>query len=223
MDPIPDINIQVRNIDIPPTQIWDVNVPSTIPRVVPVTTQIGTPVVNMPGCVTAHEKSDKNDTIVSDDPKGAKIFCDGTVPSFNPIQYEPENMTFEQSAPVPKIPGPPETPAPKTPEIPKTDPVTAVTEETVEEVPDTDWVEEYLPPVSTVTTTASIAVVATTSALLAKPLADLLLKLIKPTIKKVLTKVQKMIGKKIKVYSLRERRGQQRSRNKAVRVLKGRE
>jgi hypothetical protein len=66
-------------------------------------------------------------------------------------------------------------------------------------------------------------VVATTSALLAKPLADLLLKLIKPTIKKVLTKVQKMIGKKIKVYSLRERRGQQRSRNKAVRVLKGRE
>jgi len=223
MDPIPDINIQLRNIDIPPTQIWDVNVPSTIPRVVPVTTQIGTPVVNMPGCVTAHEKSDKNDTIVSDDPKGAKIFCDGTVPSFNPIQYEPENMTFEQSAPVPKIPGPPETPAPKTPEIPKTDPVTAVTEETVEEVPDTDWVEEYLPPVSTVTTTASIAVVATTSALLAKPLADLLLKLIKPTIKKVLTKVQKMIGKKIKVYSLRERRGQQRSRNKAVRVLKGRE
>ena len=223
MDPIPDINIQLRNIDIPPTQIWDVNVPSTIPRVVPVTTQIGTPVVNMPGCVTAHEKSDKNDTIVSDDPKGAKIFCDGTVPSFNPIQYEPENMTFEQSAPVPKIPGPPETPAPKTPEIPKTDPVTAVTEETVEEVPDTDWVEEYLPPVSTVTTTASIAVVATTSALLAKPLADLLLKLIKPTIKKVLTKVQKMIGKKIKVYSLRERRGQQRLRNKAIRTLKGRD
>ena len=223
MDPIPDINVQIRNISIPETQIWDVQVPNTIPRTVPVTTLIGTPVVNLPGCVTAHEKSDKNDTIVSDDPKGAKIFCDGTVPSFNPIQYEPENMTFEQSSPVPKVPGPPETPAPKTPEIPKTDPVTAVTEETVEEVPDTDWVEEYLPPVSTVTTTASIAVVAATSALLAKPLADLLLKLIKPTIKKVVTKVQKMIGKKIKVYSLRERRGQQRSRNKAVRVLKGRE
>lgn len=223
MDPIPDINVQIRNISIPETQIWDVQVPNTIPRTVPVTTLIGTPVVNLPGCVTAHEKSDKNDTIVSDDPKGAKIFCDGSVPSFNPIQYEPENMTFEQSSPVPKVPGPPETPPPKTPEIPKTDPVTAVTEETVEEVPDTDWVEEYLPPVSTVTTTASIAVVAATSALLAKPLADLLLKLIKPTIKKVVTKVQKMIGKKIKVYSLRERRGQQRSRNKAVRVLKGRE
>ena len=223
MDPIPNINVQIRDISIPETQIWDVRVPNTIPRTVPVTTLIGTPVVNLPGCVTAHEKSDKNDTIVSDDPKGAKIFCDGSVPSFNPIQYEPENMTFEQSSPVPKVPGPPETPAPKTPEIPKTDPVTAVTEETVEEVPDTDWVEEYLPPVSTVTTTASIAVVAATSALLAKPLADLLLKLIKPTIKKVLTKVQKMIGKKIKVYSLRERRGQQRSRNKAVRVLKGRE
>ena len=65
--------------------------------------------------------------------------------------------------------------------------------------------------------------VATTSALLAKPLADLLLKLIKPTIKKIITKLKTMIGKKVKVESLRERRGQQRSRNKAVRILKGRE
>ena len=40
-----------------------------------------------------------------------------------------------------------------------------------------------------VTTTASIAVVATTSALLAKPLVDLLLKAVKPAVKKVMKKI----------------------------------
>ena len=223
MDPIPDININLRSIDIPETQIWDVQVPNTIPRVVPVTQLIGTPVVNMPGCVTAHEKSDRNDTIVDDDPKGTKVFCDGQVPSYDPIQYEPEQMVITRPSEVPKVPSP-EAPTPPTPEIPKTPPQTAIVEETKPEPePEIPWTEEYLPPLGTVTTTASIAVVATTSALLAKPLADLLLKLIKPTIKKVITKAKKMLGKKIKVESLRERRGQQRSRNKAVRVLKGRE
>ena len=223
MDPIPDININLRSIDIPETQIWDIQVPNTIPRVVPVTQLIGTPVVNMPGCVTAHEKSDRNDTIVDDDPKGTKVFCDGQVPSYDPIQYEPEQMVITRPSEVPKVPSP-EAPTPPTPEIPKTPPQTAIVEETKPEPePEIPWTEEYLPPLGTVTTTASIAVVATTSALLAKPLADLLLKLIKPTIKKVITKAKKMLGKKIKVESLRERRGQQRSRNKAVRVLKGRE
>jgi len=46
--------------------------------------------------------------------------------------------------------------------------------------------EEYLPPPQAISTTAAIALVATTSALLAKPLSELLLKLIKPLIKKLL-------------------------------------
>ena len=52
-----------------------------------------------------------------------------------------------------------------------------------------------MPPANVVTTTASIAAVATASALFAKPLADLLLKVVKPAIKKVMTKVQTMLGK----------------------------
>ena len=223
MDPIPNIDINIRNVAIPETHIWDIQVPNTIPRVVPVTQLIGTPIVNIPGCVTAHEKSDKNDTIVSDDPKGAKVFCDGQVPSFDPIQYEPENMVIERTAPVPKVPSP-EAPTPQTPEIPKTPPQTAIVEETKPEPePEIPWTEEYLPPLGTVTTTASIAVVATTSALLAKPLADLLLKVIKPTVKKVIKKIASIRGKTVKVESLKERRGQQRIRNKAIRILKGRE
>ena len=57
-------------------------------------------------------------------------------------------------------------------------------------------VEQYLPSVGIVTTTATIATVATASALFAKPLADLLLKAVKPVVKKVIGKIQKLLGKK---------------------------
>ena len=55
--------------------------------------------------------------------------------------------------------------------------------------------EQYLPSAQVATTTASIAAVAGASALLAKPLADLLLRVFKPAIKQVLTKVNKILGK----------------------------
>ena len=208
------IRIQVDSLYVPP-------VVSGIRA--PVTLDIGVPIVQMPGCVEARDST--SSTLPNDDPKGNFTVCDAGVPSYDPIQYEPEQMIITRPAEVPEVPTPPTPPVPETPKIPNTPPVTAVTEEEeqVETQPEIPWVEEYLPPVSTVTTTASIAVVATTSALLAKPFADLLLRLIKPTIKKIITKLNKMLGKKVKVESLRERRGQQRSRNKAVRIVKGRE
>ena len=77
------------------------------------------------------------------------------------------------------------------------------------------FVDQYLPSVGVVTTTAGIAAVATTSALLAKPLADLLLKVIKPVVKKVLGKIQTMMGKtpyrptqsEIRTNQYREKKG----------------
>ena len=188
----------------------------------PVTVQIGTPIVNMPGCVTAHEKSGNNKNVVDDDPKGAKVFCDGQTPSFDPIQYEPENLTIEKSAPVPNVPPAPDAPTPAAPEIPKK-PVTAIVEEEPAPEPEIPWQEKYLPTPEAATTTAAIAVVATTSALLAKPLADLLLKVIKPVVKKVITKAQKLIGKKPPIESVKDRRDQQRIRSHAIRKLKGKE
>ncbi len=56
-------------------------------------------------------------------------------------------------------------------------------------------VEAYLPSPQVVTTTATIAAVATGSALLAKPLADLLLKVVKPAVKKAIGAIQKKLGK----------------------------
>jgi len=82
------------------------------------------------------------------------------------------------------------------------------------------FTEQYLPSVPIVTTTATIAVVATSSALLAKPLADLLLKVIKPVVKKVVAKVKTIMGKKEKVLSVRERMEAQRDRNQAIQTLK---
>ena len=82
------------------------------------------------------------------------------------------------------------------------------------------FAEKYLPSVPIVSTTATIAVVATSSALLAKPLADLLLKVIKPVVKKVLAKVDKIRGKKEKVLSVKERMEAQRDRNQAIQTLK---
>jgi len=82
------------------------------------------------------------------------------------------------------------------------------------------FTEQYLPSVPVVATTATIALVATSSALLAKPLADLLLKVIKPVVKKVLAKVDKIRGKKEKRLSVRERLLAQRDRNRAVMELR---
>ena len=65
----------------------------------------------------------------------------------------------------------------------------------VELYEDIGIVEAYLPSAAVATTTASIAAVAGASALLAKPLADLLLKVFKPAIKQVLGKVNKALGK----------------------------
>jgi len=77
-----------------------------------------------------------------------------------------------------------------------------------------------LPSGGAVIATSSIAVVATTSALLAKPLADFLLKVVKPTVKKVMKKIATLRGKKIPVQSRAERTAEQRQRNQAVKALR---
>ena len=249
--------MEIRDIDIRSVEVRDIRIPSwmtnqpRLPSAPPVTVQVGVPVIDIPGCVEAHleNKKGSNDNLVEDDPKGARVFCDGNMPSFNPIQYEPENMVIERPAPVPKVPSP-EVPA--APEIPK-DAVPKVEQKGEVECPppnaprigdvaqnqkervsgfelqngvcvtlyeDIPWQAQYLPAPQVAATTGAIAVVATSSALLAKPLADLLLKVFKPVIKKVITKISKIRGKKVKIESLKERRDLQRERSQAIRTLR---
>lgn len=75
-------------------------------------------------------------------------------------------------------------------------------------------VGNYLPGAPVVATTTTIAVVATVAAITAKPLGEVLLKTIKPTVKKVINKLKQKMGKEISVESVEERRKFQRSLRK---------
>ena len=82
-------------------------------------------------------------------------------------------------------------------------------------------VEAFLPTPQVITTTATIAAVATGSARLAKPLADLLLKVVKPVIKKAMGFVkEKILKKKPPVLSVREKILKQRELTEAVRAAR---
>ena len=99
MDPIPDI--QVRSIYIPKTSNSLIQPSIYNPGAPPVTVQIGVPIIQLPGCVEAHDDNKKSKTLVNSDPKGSKIFCDGQVPSYNAMDYVPEQLiiTKEQAPP----------------------------------------------------------------------------------------------------------------------------
>ena len=254
-------NIGIRNIA--DARIFESRSPTVIPPTVPVTEVIGTPIINMPGCVKVHKENVKqrsrNKMLVDDDPKGNTVLCDAGAPYYEPADYDYRDLTWQtiyqdsEEAPegidtgeppapeIPDAPSPPETPGNTTEgpvECPPpnarrigdlnqagTEKVTGYKLTPDGKICETQWealsfTEQYLPSVPIVTTTATIAVVATSSALLAKPLADLLLKVIKPVVKKVVAKVKTIMGKKEKVLSVRERMEEQRDRNQAIKTLK---
>ena len=249
---MPEIReIQIRSLDIPPVPDWLMQYPQAIPPVVPVTQNIGTPIVDMPGCVEAHP--DGGPQLAQDDPRGARTYCDGSVPSFNPIEYSPEEMLITKPSQAdtrqpeqPKVPKTPELPpaAPATAKVDCPTPAQAAKEpvgeylegfrkkvtgyqlignqcvQQTEKVPIPEQVIAGLPSAGSVMTTGGIAVVATASALAAKPLADILLKVIKPTIKKVMKKIAKIRGKSVPVLSVAERQAEQRERSQAIRALR---
>mgnify|MGYP001262495512 CR=1 FL=1 len=257
-----DIRVaNVRELDIHDIKVWMNTPPESLPITVPVTIQIGKPVVDMPGCVKVHKENvkqrSKNKMLVNDDPKGNTVLCDAGVPYFEPPDYQSQGLTWTTVVPEEPEPdgldaAPPPAPdidPPTTPDIPpqtvqedKECPgpndlrVGDYTTSGNEKVSGHEWnadktvcitlyedvgfVEKYLPSPQIVTTTATIAVVATSSALLAKPLADLLLKVIKPLVKKISAKVKKVMGKTDPVLSVSQRMEQQRDRNQAIRTLK---
>ena len=227
--------VGVRNIA--DARIWLVEPSQAIPVVVPVTERVGTPIVNMPGCVKVSKENNtkfegnKNKMLVNDDPKGNVVLCDAGAPYYEPPDYDYRELTWQTiTQEQPQADGV-DTGEPPTPDLdtPPPPPAGGNTGEDVECPPpnarrigdlnqagtekvkeykltpdgkicETIWepvpvIEQYLPSVATVSTTATIAAVATTSALLAKPLADLLLKVVKPIVKKTIAKVQKILGK----------------------------
>ena len=251
---ITGVSIEIKDIRINDIQSYRYTPPST-PTAPPVTINIGTPIVDIPGCVEAHETNNpKNNQVKSDDQRGLVTYCDSGVPSFNPIQYEPEQMTITTPAPVPKTDTPEAPEVPETPGVPNTPAATAKVEcptpaqnakepvgtlvegfrkkvveyklmgnecvQITEAVPLPQQIVAGLPSGGQVVQVGGVAVIATASALLAKPLADILLKAVKPAVKKVMKKIAAIRKKPIPVLSSGERRAEQRQMNHAVKQLR---
>ena len=259
---IPNINIpnssihisDIRDLNINVMPDWMRDPPQALPIYPPVSTQVGIPIVNIPGCVESHRDSSENQTLKEEDRDGVQIFCDAGTPSYSPIDYDPRRLEITTTSQPPPPYKPPDTKPPAAPdsqsppppppskaECPSRaqelkNPVGKILEgnkkitgyETVgkeclpvfENLNIPDQIVQNIPSAGMITVTASIAVVATTSALLAKPLADLLLKVVKPVTKKVVKKIATLRGKTPPVLSAAERKAAQRDRNRAIKVLR---
>ena len=133
------------------------------------------------------------------------------LPHFNPMDMEPE---VEPQPVKPAAPKPAEPPAAKPPPVKlpkkeedKSETLPVIPEPTVEMKSLPQRIVEAIPTIPQAVNTAGTSAIAV-SAALATPL---LLKAIRPTIKKLAKKLQKALGKKVKVESVRERRKFQRS------------
>ena len=209
-------DVGIYNADIPefllttPTQV--------IPYAPPATVIIGNPIIDMPGCVEAHEFSDRNNQIIKDDEDNIMVFCDAEYPSYDAMDYEPDQLTITQEAPVPPVVPPPEPPDIDAPEVPSNIPtevpcpgpaqlrVGDLTQSGDEKVTGhelsrdgkvcitlyepTSPAEKFLPSTNQASTTLAIAVIATAGA----AATPLLLRLIKPAVKKAIATIQKKTG-----------------------------
>ena len=223
---IPEITVsgvqinQVRTWMIQPTTIQDIYVPVTL--------QLGFPIVDMPGCVEMHRDNINHVTklpfdkdLVNQDPKGSITLCPhGEYPSYNAMDYQPEQLIITREIPPPPVSPPPEVEPPEVPdtgdlggkeEIPCPGPaqlrVGDVTQSGDERVvghrlidngktcetlyEPTTAIEKYVPPINQITSVSALAVVATAGA----AATPLLIRVIKPLIKKIWTTVQKKLGK----------------------------
>ena len=226
MEPIEEIGIP--NVTIPQIvqRDWLIGVPFIPNNDPPVTLQLGFPIVEMPGCVKMHKDNKDHVTkmpfdkdLVNQDPKGSTTLCPhGEYPSYDAMDYQPENLVVTRETPPPPVAPPPEVEAPPVPDTgnitkdeeiecpapnqPRVGDLTQNGEERVtgHEIQNgqcvvlyesTTTVEKYLPSTNQVSTTAAIAVVATASA----AATPLLLRVIKPIIKKATDTIRKKLGK----------------------------
>ena len=164
--------------------------------------------------------------LVEDDPNQVMTVCDAEVPSYDAMNYEPERMLLIEETPVPPVKPPPAPPEFEADEIPKTNEdvpcpgpgqlrIGDVTQSGDERVvghqlisdpanpakkicetlyEPTTIVEKFLPPVNQAATVTALAVVATAGA----AATPLLIRIIKPVIKKLWTTIQKKAGKQVK-------------------------
>ena len=248
MEPIGEINIQ--SITIPQARSWMYQIPAVPNNDPPVTLQLGFPIVELPGCVEAHPDNkigasnlplDRN--LVNDDPSGMTILCpNGEYPSYDAMNYEPGRVVQTVAPPPPPVPPPaPELPntgdiVPPSKEVPCPGPgqlrVGDVTQSGDERVighrlledgktcetlyEPTTTLEKYVPPVNQISTVTALAVVATAGA----AATPLLIRIIRPVVKKIWATIQKKLGKDVKRLSLSEIKTNEYRQKKGLPPLK---
>ena len=222
--------VQIPNVFVPNWQQYQPTVDHLIP---PVVVNIGNPIIDMPGCVKMHRDNqyhksglpvDRN--LVEDDPEQAMTVCDATIPSYDAMNYEPEQLIIQRQQEVPPVAPPPEVDPPEVPDtggLGKDEEVACpgpgqlrvgdLTQAGDEKVighelsedgkvcitlyEDTSAVEKFLPSVNQSTTTVAIAVLATAGA----AATPLLIRIIRPVIKKLWASIQKKVGKNVSTPS----------------------
>ena len=216
---------QINNVGLEEINVFRIEVPQiySLPpatQTVPFILNIGSPVVDLPGCVKYHpDAADNRETpnLKEDDSNGTRVLCDADYPTYDAMDYTPEDLNIYVETPPPKVEPPPDPPgAPETPDtggltedVPCPGPaqlrVGDVTQSGDEKVvghelqgnicvtlyEPTSPLEKYIPPVNQVSTVTALAVVATAGA----AATPLLIRVIRPVIKKVWTTVQKKLGK----------------------------
>ena len=217
--------IGVNSIGIEPVRTYIINAPRINTPNVPVVVPMGFPVVNIPGCVEAR-RSNENENLVTNDPDGNLILCDAQYPSYDAMNFVPEELIYTEREETQRYEEPETLPAPEVPKAaleacpPEGAPEvgTKVEEGTKQiikyELVGNRCVTRYkklnvqqqiidaIPTIPQVVKTGGITLVATTAALS----TPLLLKAVKPIIKQIVNRVKKILGKNVKRPNLSQKR-----------------
>ena len=232
--------INVPNIVIPKfgtNEVWLNGVPFVPNNDPPVTLQLGFPIVEIPGCVKMHKDNQDKVTrlpfdkdLVNQDEKGSTTLCPhGEYPTYDAMDYTPEQLIIQRETPPPTVSPPPEI---EPPELPDTGDIGGkeevacpgpgqlrvgdITQSGDERVvghelsvdgkicttlyEPTTAVEKFLPSTNQATTTLAVAVIATAGA----AATPLILRVVKPILTKIWKTIQKKLGKKVDRPSLSE-------------------
>ena len=253
MEPIQKIDIP--NITIPQfgtNEVWLNGVPFVPSNHPSVTTQIGFPIVEIPGCVKMHQ--DNKDLVtrmpfdhdlVNQDEDGVTTLCPhGEYPSYDAMDYQPEQLIITRETPPPPVeppPTPPEFTPDAIPEAKQEDVacpgpgqlrVGDLTQSGDERVighelsedgktcvtlyEATTAVEKFIPSANQATNTLAIAVIATAGA----TATPIILRIVRPILKKLWDTIQKKLGRKVDMPSRAEIKTNEYRQKKGLPPLK---
>ena len=217
---------KIPKIETPVIRVWQIQPPQSLNIQAPVTLQLGFPVIDMPGCVEARKNNRENSALLTNDPKGNVVLCQAEYPSYNAMDYTPEELIYppkneEQRYPQPSIPAADAPPAKEIEDCPP--PGAAEIGTKIEDgrkeiiayqlignrcitqykkLTTTQQIVNAIPTAPQVVSTTGITLIAT-SAALATPI---LLKVVKPIVKQIINKIKKKLGKPVRALTPSEKR-----------------